>query len=111
MWADDRGKGQEFRDAVYRAYFARNANIGSADVLAAIAAELRLDETDLREALAEQGYRPQVLSQFEGARQLGVTAVPTFVASGYALVGAHPLENFRRLMELAGQEPSGRVGG
>jgi predicted DsbA family dithiol-disulfide isomerase len=106
LWADARGKGPEFRGAVYRAYFARNANIGSADVLAAIATELGLDEADLRQALAEQGHRQQVLSQFERARQIGVTAVPTFVASGYALVGAHPLENFRKLMELAAANSS-----
>jgi len=34
-----------------------------------------------------------------------VTAVPTFIAEGRALVGAHPIENFRKLMEAAGQPP------
>jgi predicted DsbA family dithiol-disulfide isomerase len=36
---------------------------------------------------------------------MGVTAVPTFVSEGYALVGAHPYENFHKLMEAAGVRP------
>lgn len=105
FWADEHGKGQDYRRAVYRAYFAQDANIGSADVLARIAAGLGLDAAGLRQALEEQRYRDRVLAQFEEARQIGVTAVPTFVAGGYALVGAHPLENFRRLLEVAERDP------
>ena len=32
LWADEFGKGDEFRKAVYRAYFVENLNIGSPDV-------------------------------------------------------------------------------
>ena len=77
-------------------------NIGSTDVLAGIANELGLNADDLRAALVEGRYRDRVQAQYEEARAVGVTAVPTFVAGGYALVGAHPYENFHRLMEAAG---------
>jgi predicted DsbA family dithiol-disulfide isomerase len=43
-----------------------------------------------------------VSEQYDIARGIGVTAVPTFVANGKALVGAHPYENFLKLMELVG---------
>jgi predicted DsbA family dithiol-disulfide isomerase len=43
-----------------------------------------------------------VTQQYEIARSIGVTAVPTFVADGKALVGAHPYENFLKLMEIVG---------
>ena len=74
-------------------------------MLLPIAATLGLDVEDLRTALDERRYRGRVLEQFEEAHNMGVTAVPTFVAGGYALVGAHPLENFRKLLAAAGAEP------
>jgi len=105
LWADEQGRGEAFRKAVYRAYFVDNRNIGSTDVLADLAAGVDLDATELRKALAEGRYRDRVLAQFEQAHDIGVTAVPTFVAAGQGLVGAHPLENFRKLMEAAGEPP------
>jgi len=104
-WAGEQGLGDAFRWAVYKAYFVDNVNIGSADVLADIAAQLGGDAESLRTALREGTYRDQVHAQYEEARGIGVTAVPTFVADNrYALVGAHPYENFRKLMEAVEKE-------
>jgi predicted DsbA family dithiol-disulfide isomerase len=105
LWADEQGNGEAFRKALYQAYFRDNHNIGSPDVLAKIATNLNMDAAALRQALEERRYRGEVLQQFQQAHEIGVTAVPTFVAAGYALVGAHPLENFRKLMEAAGEPP------
>ena len=71
-------------------------------MLADIAEQLGLDPDDLRTALRDGRYRDLVEAQYDEARAAGVTAVPTFVAEGYALVGAHPYENFHKLMEAAG---------
>ena len=101
-WANEHGAGDAFRKGIYRAYFVLDQNIGSADVLAGIAQDLGLDADDLRAALSDGRYRERVEAQYEQARAVGVTAVPTFVAEGYALVGAHPYDNFHRLMEAAG---------
>ena len=90
---------------MYQAYFRDNTNIGSTEVLTDIATGLGLDGAELRQALEDRRYRGKVLEQFQQAHEIGVTAVPTFVAGGRALVGAHPLENFRKLMEAAGEKP------
>lgn len=110
LWADQLGKGEDFRRAVYHAYFVSNSNIGSADVLAGIATGLLLDAGELRRSLEERRYSARVLEEFQQAHEIGVSAVPTFVAAGHALVGAHPLENFRKLMEAVGQAPRVRSG-
>lgn len=102
LWAGARGQADAFKRAIFVAYFANDRNIGSADVLVELADELGLDGADLRLALREGRHRAEVLAQYDEARAIGVTAVPTFVASGYALVGAHPIENLRKLMEHAG---------
>ena len=95
-----------FRHAIFVAYFAHNQNIGSADVLAQLAEDLELDPADLRAALAEGRHRDLIQKEYRLARAIGVTAVPTFVANQqYALVGAHPYENFQKLMAEIGEPP------
>lgn len=103
-WARERGAEEAFRGKVYQAYFVDDENIASPDVLARFATELELDAEDLRVALAEGRYRQPIQAQYEEARQIGVTGVPTFVAGGYAVVGAQPYELFERLMETIGAE-------
>jgi len=129
---------EEFRRAIFRAYFVHDRNIADPDVLVEAATWVgsapadeagRVDGTsgpdgpdgpdghsavlaytgeqlgDLRTALVERRYRAAVQQQYQEARELGVTAVPTFIAGGYALVGAHPYDHFQRLMEASGQPP------
>lgn len=104
LWADQQGRGEEFRRAVYRGYFAELLNIGSADVLAGMADRLDLDSADLRQALAEERFRGEVERQFEFARDAGITAVPAYVAGRYVVVGAQPMEVYRQLIETARAE-------
>ncbi|TAK21859.1 MAG: hypothetical protein EPO26_13900 [Chloroflexota bacterium] len=104
LWAEAQGHGDDFKRAVFRAYFIHDLNIGSADLLAELAMGLGLDSDDLRRALSEGQYRGAITAQYTEARKLGVTAVPTFVAEGYALVGAHPIENLRKLLDHAGAQ-------
>ena len=110
VWADERGRADDFKRAVFRAYFVHDRNIGSPDVLAELAEGLGLDGADLRAALAEGRHRAAVQEQFEEARMVGVTAVPTFVAEGFALVGAHPIENLRKLMAHVSAQPRQEAG-
>ena len=102
-WAVEHGGGDAFRRSVFRAYFVHDRNIGSADVLAECAAEAGLDGSDLRSALERGTFRDQIASQYAEARSLGVTAVPTFVAGRYAIVGAQPYEAFCHLMKALDQ--------
>ena len=102
LWAAERGHGDAFKRGVFEAYFVHDRNIASPDVLTEIAERLALPADDLRAALADHRYLDEVREQFEEAREVGVTAVPTFVAAGYALVGAHPVENLEKLLAAAG---------
>jgi predicted DsbA family dithiol-disulfide isomerase len=104
IWADEHGGGDAFRRAVYRAYFAENLNIASTDVLANIATNLGLDADGLRDALAKQHYHEEVQRQFQLAHEVGVNAVPAYVAGKYLLVGAQPYDVYRQLIETAQAE-------
>jgi predicted DsbA family dithiol-disulfide isomerase len=91
-WAEARGKGDEFHDAVFLAYFAEGKNIGKMDELAEIAASLGLPEEEANAVLISRTFREEVDSDWSRARELGITAVPTFVINGQAVVGAQPYE-------------------
>ena len=96
--------------AIFQAYFVDGRNIGDVEVLVEAATSCGLDPADLRLALAEGRYREAVQKQGEEARELGVTAVPTFLAGGYVVVGAQPSEALRRLMRAVGAQPRGAGG-
>jgi protein-disulfide isomerase len=39
------------------------------------------------------------------ARALGISGTPTFIINGQPLVGAHPIDTFREVIERALKEP------
>ena len=91
-WAESRGKGDEFHDAVFRAYFADGKNIARVTVLAAIVKGMGLSEKEVREVLKKRTFQDAVDSDWELAYQLGISSVPTFVVDDEAVVGAQPYE-------------------
>lgn len=98
-FARDAGKHGEFHREVLAAYFGCSEDIGDVDVLARVAEGIGLDPDDLRAALAGGAYAPRRQAAEVEARRLGVTAVPTYVFSGGTwVVGAQPLDQFRRLL-------------
>ena len=107
VWADARGDGEAFRRRVYRAYFADLLNIGSTEVLTELATDVGLPADDLRASLEEGRYRDQVKSQFQYAREAGISGVPAYIAGRYVMVGAQPIEVYRQLIETVLTEETG----
>ena len=102
-WADTQpGGGDALHDALYRAYFVDNRNIGNADILVEIAEAVGLSGEEARKVLAERRFKDAVDADWAKSRQFGVTGVPTFVASGYGVVGAQPYEVLEQLAAKAG---------
>ena len=91
-WAEDQGVGDAFHDAAFRAYFVEGLNIAKKDVLIRLAGSVDLEEKGAREVLESRRFRSAVDEDWELSRQLGITAVPTFVMDGAGLVGAQPYE-------------------
>ena len=91
-WAESKGQGDEFHDAVFRAYFVGAKNIGKADILAEVAGSVGLRQEEARQVLQSRTFREAVNSDWARSRELGITAVPTFVLGPSAVVGAQPYE-------------------
>ncbi len=93
-WAETRGRGDAFRSAVYHAYFVEERNIARVDNLVRIAEEAGLPGFEARTVIMKHSFSAEVYADWQRARMLEVTAVPTYICNGEQLVGFHPYEDF-----------------
>lgn len=101
-WADTRPDGAGLHDALYRAYFVDNRNIGDPEILVEIAQSVGLPGEEARTVLEERRFKDAVDADWARSHAYGVTGVPTFVAARYGVVGAQPYETLVQLVEKAG---------
>ncbi len=107
-FALDAGKGEEFEERVYRAYFGEAANIGEIAVIGALAAEVGNDRAGLDDALKSGKYSVRLKRNALDAHQRGVSGVPTFLINGFPLVGAQSPDVMRQVMRRAAERlPAG----
>jgi predicted DsbA family dithiol-disulfide isomerase len=101
-WADTKAPGSAIHDALYRAYFVDARNIGDVEVLIDIVRAVGLPEEEARAVLAERRFKDAVDADWAHSHEVGVTGVPTFVSSGYGVVGAQPYEVLVQLLDQVG---------
>jgi len=100
--AQELAKGfDHLRDSLYKAYFEGGRNIGDIAVLVDIARSAEVPADAARRVLIERTFKEAVDADWEKARQYGITGVPTFVAGGQRLVGAHPYDVLEKLVIAA----------
>ena len=82
-YACDHGKGEEYNDLLYRAYFIREQDIGDISVLAELAEQVGLDKADFVKALEEGRYTETEGQAVRYAREvLKPKGVPTIYVDG-----------------------------
>jgi len=91
-WAEEKGKGDGFHEAVFRGYFVEGKNIAKKDVLLGLAKKVGLPVKEAREILESRSFKEAVEEDWKLSMKWGVTAVPTFVIDGHAVVGAQPYD-------------------
>jgi predicted DsbA family dithiol-disulfide isomerase len=97
-WAESKGRGKAYHDAVFRAYFAEGKNIGKTSELLALAGSLNLPEAEARKVLEERSFKELVDGDWQRSYRMGVNAVPTFLVGRQFLVGAVPYETLEKLL-------------
>ena len=105
-WAEAKGRGEDFHQAVYRAYFVDGENIFRPGVLAGIADALGLGREEALLVLDEERFAAAVDADWRRAGQQGVAAVPTVICDGRQLVGFQGYEPFRELVASSSQPHS-----
>ena len=101
-FAEQENKGDEFHNAVFRAYFADGLNIGLLSTLADIGVQVGLASEPVQDVLEKRLYKEAVDKDWTRSYQMGVTAVPTFMMNGMALTGAQTYEKLVQMVEAHG---------
>ena len=101
----------DVKERLMQAYFTDGQHIGDPDVLAECVAELGFDRDAVVEFLSSDRGLAEVNEELEGAREHGITAVPTYVFDDrWAVPGAQDPDTFvqvLRKMALKSLEASG----
>ena len=97
-WAEAQNTGEAFHRAVFKAYFVDGKNISKVDELVNIAELLGLPGEKARTALTSGTYKQAVDADWDRAKQMGITAVPTFVMGPDRIMGAQPYEVLEKLV-------------
>ena len=69
------------------------------DQLLAYAVELGIDRARFERCLDDRLFAAAIDDDIVQGRALGVSGTPTFLINGRPLVGAHPVENFRSVID------------
>jgi len=97
-WAESHDMGDPFRRAVYRAYFVDGTNIALIDELIRIAESVGLPADEARAVLSERSYASAVDADWQRAREMRITAVPTHLCNGKKLAGFGSYGDFVHLI-------------
>lgn len=100
-FAREQGRFEAMRQAIFRAYFVDNRDLGQLGVLVEVGREVGLEPEALRQALEDGRYTQRVMELEEVSRRLGVQAVPTIVIGELGVAGVRPYEVLRRVLEEA----------
>ena len=101
-WAESKGKGDPFHDAVFRTYFVDGKNVSRVDELVTLAKSIGLPEEEAKSVLESRTFREAVDSDWLRSRALGITAVPTFVVDHQSVVGFQPYEVLEQFLKTCG---------
>ena len=97
-WAESKGKGDEFHNAVFRAYYADGINIAKTDKLVGLVTAVGLSGKEAMEILKTRAFRKAVDSDWDLAGQLGISSIPTFVLDDWPVVGAQSYEVLEKFL-------------
>ncbi len=100
-WARAQGRFDAFHNAILRAHFAEDLDIGAIETLQQLAWRLGLDAADLARALNEQRYAEDVDEDLLIGETYGVRGVPAFVIGGQVLFGVQEEAALLRAIEAA----------
>ena len=103
-WAEEKGAGDTFHEAAFKAYFAKGVNIADHSVLGDIAEAVGLDRSEAEAVISERRFKEAVDSDWQRSAQYSIQAVPTFALNGQTLSGAQQYAALEQMMIAAGVE-------
>lgn len=104
QFASEHGKAREYVDAVFRAFFQRDLDIGSIEVLEGLARDIALPAEAFTTALTSGRYTAVHRRALERAAQLRIRAVPTILVGDQRIEGVPDASALRDALEVLTQD-------
>lgn len=101
-WAEVKDKGDEFHQAVFRAYFVQAINIGNIAELSSLTQSVGLSADEAKKVLEKRTFKEAVDLDWAHSMRQGIQAVPTLMLGERVLVGAQPYEVMADFLNKAG---------
>ena len=101
-WGEGKEESEQLNMALYQAYFVDGQNVGDIEVLMDVVERPGLPVEEARYILEERMMRLAIDADWQRARSIGVTSVPTFAVGLTGVVGAQPYETLAQLVEQTG---------
>ncbi len=100
QYAQDQGKGAAYHDAVFRAYWQGERDIGDRAVLLEIAESIGLDRTAYEAALDDPAWEEAMEMDVQQAHAIGISGVPALIfEQKYLVSGAQPYDALVNVVE------------
>jgi len=105
--AQEQGKANEYSEAMFKAFFQDDRDIGVDDVIIDVAASVGLNPDDVQTALNDEARRQQHrLDQDFAVNTVGVTSVPGILINGHLLRGVPSASRLKKAFdEIAAKPP------
>ena len=104
-FAQEHGLASQMKEALFKAYFTDNKNIGQIAVLADLAKEIGLKKEEAIEYLESEKGTEAIQADIQEAKRMKISGVPFFVIDRtYGISGAQPINMFAQTMRQAYSE-------
>ncbi len=97
-WVVTQGKGDEFHNAVFKAYFVDAKDISDPLILMDLVESLGLSSNDVQHVINNRTFKDTVDKDWSRSKKIFVTAVPTFLINEQRLVGAQSYDVLKQFL-------------
>lgn len=98
-WADQQGRMNDLKQALFVAHFSHRRNLSDNNVLADISAEIGFERSEAQRILAEQRFATEVRTAENDWVNKGISGVPAMIFNNRHLVtGAQGVDNYTRIL-------------
>ena len=98
-WSESQGKGDEFHQTVFKAYFVDGKNIGKIPILMDLARSIELSAKEAQKVLENRTYKEAVDSDWSYSLEVDPKFVPSLKINGKLLVNPQRYELFDQFMK------------
>jgi len=97
-WVETRGKGDEYRNAVFKTFFVDARNIGSESVLVGLAKDLGLSGKEAKSIIETRSFKNAVDADWSRSLKIDPEYIPSLMIGEQLLVNPQRYELFEQFM-------------